>query len=270
MNSYKSIVFLLLSFILIIGCDSSSDDATTKLRITLVDMPGDYESVNVDIQEVRIHTSSNEDEGTEEDEGGWTTLPDSDFGVVNLFDYTNGNELVIYDGDFPSGYVSQLRLVLGEDNTVVIDGNSIKLKTPSAQQSGLKLKINQNLEAGIAYNFKLDFEAGRSIVETGNGQFILKPVIRVITETLGGSIKGMVLPEEENVAIFVINNEGKIASTYAKEDVADFLIPEIVEGTYSVSFETAEDSEYAGQVVDDVQVTTNQVTDMGTIELSLK
>jgi len=268
MNSYKKFFLILISFILILGCDPVSENTTSRLRITLVDMPADYESVNVDIREVRIHTSNEDND--EENDSGWTSLPDSDFGVINLFDYTNGNELVIYDDDYPSGYVSQIRLVLGEDNTVVIDGDSIKLKTPSAQQSGLKLKINQTLEPGIAYNFKLDFEASRSVVKTGNEKYILKPVIRVNTEIHGGSIKGIVMPEEENVNIYVIDNDDTIASTIAIEGLANFLISNIAEGSYTVSFATSEDSDYAGKVENEVSVLTNQVTDMGTIELSLK
>jgi hypothetical protein len=36
----------------------------------------------------------------------------------------------------------------------------------------------------------------KSIVETGNGKYILKPVIKIYTEALSGSIQGVVQPVE--------------------------------------------------------------------------
>jgi hypothetical protein len=49
-------------------------------------------------------------------------------------------------------------LLLGDDkNTVVVGDKTYDLKTPSAQQSGLKLKINQTLVA-VTYEFIFDFD----------------------------------------------------------------------------------------------------------------
>jgi hypothetical protein len=52
------------------------------------------------------------------------------------------------------------------------------LETPSAEQSGLKIKIDKNL-GFTTDSLTLDFDADKSILETGNGKFILKPVIKV-------------------------------------------------------------------------------------------
>ena len=207
---------------------------TSHLKITLVDQSGDYESVNIDIKEIKVHSSTiqNEDEddvanqGDEEEndgnQGSWITLDGSDIGVVNILEYTDGHELTIYDSEFPAGYITQIRLVLGNNNTVVIDGDSLDLDTPSGQQSGLKLKVNENLEAGLSYYFKLDFEAARSIVHTGSDKYILKPVIRVFTENNGGSVKGEVFPEEESISIYVLNGEDTLGSTIAQAGFSSF------------------------------------------------
>ena len=252
---------------------------TSHLKISLIDQPGDYESVNVDIKEIRVHSSSvvEDEEETEQngeengdDSGGWVTLEGSDIGVVNLLNYTDGHELTIYDSEFPAGYISQIRLVLGDDNTVVINGDSLKLKTPSGQQSGLKLKVNENLEAGLSYYLKLDFEAARSIVHTGNDKYILKPVIRVISENNGGSIKGEVFPEDISISIYVLDDTGaEQGSTIAKEGTASFLISGIEAGTYSVSFESADES-ITPKVVEDVVVEDQKITDMGPIDLEME
>jgi hypothetical protein len=284
MRKKLSILFSFLLILLSFSCNNENEMTTSHLKISLIDQAGDFESVNIDIQEIRVHSSSvvneDEDDGEEQengdgeendnDSGGWVTLEGSDVGVVNILEYTNNNELTIYDSEFPAGYISQIRLVLGDKNTVVIDGDSIKLTTPSGEQSGLKLNVHENLEAGLSYYLKLDFEAARSIIKA-NEKYLLKPVIRVIKEGNGGSIKGEVFPESESVSIIVLDATGaEKGSTIAQAESASFLIPGIEAGTYSVSFEPAVGSDYASKVVEDVVVEDQQVTVMEPVNLDLK
>ena len=256
----------LLPFFLFVYTSCSDEGPSTRLRIILVDSPGDFEAVNVDIKGVSIHT----DEMAGEEDGGWVFLENSDVGIINLLEYTGGKELTLADTDFPAGRISQIRLLLGENNTVVVDGSTEPMTTPSAQQSGLKLKVNETLKSGLTYEFKLDFEAARSVVHTGSGKFILKPVINVITETTRGAIKGMVLPADENVAIYVINGEDTVSSTYASAGEAGFLATRVPAGIYKVSLDPGEESVYAPAVIEDVEVNLESITDLGMTELVLK
>jgi hypothetical protein len=60
-------------------------------------------------------------------------------------------------------------------------GVETALTTPSAQQSGLKLKVNMDIAAGQLADFAIDFDACKSIVKRGgSGEYNLKPVISVI------------------------------------------------------------------------------------------
>lgn len=52
----------------------------------------------------------------------------------------------------------------------------IKLETPSAQQSALKLNIHQPIQEGMLYKLLLDFDVAKSIHKTGNGRCVLKPL----------------------------------------------------------------------------------------------
>lgn len=281
MRKKLSILFSFLLILFSFSCNNDNELTTSHLKISLIDEAGDFESVNIDIKEIRVHSSSvvNEEEvedqengdgdESDNDSGGWVTLEGSDVGVVNILDYTDGNELTIYDSEFPAGYITQIRLVLGDENTVVIDGDSLKLKTPSGQQSGLKLKVNENLEAGLSYYLKLDFEAARSIIKA-NEKYLLKPVIRVITEGNGGSIKGEVFPEDESISIYVLDDAGaNMGSTIAKAGTSSFFISGIEAGTYSVSFEPA-DASITPKLVEDVVVEDQKITDMGPIDLELE
>lgn len=163
-----------LGLILIWACQKDENSpnpagTTTTLNIRLTDGPGDYQQVNVDILEVRIKTS--------DDTSKWIDLP-TNAGVYNLLDFQNGVDTILAAGPAPAVVLKEVRLILGPDNTVMKDSVLYDMDTPSAQQSGLKIKVDKSLQVGID-TLVLDFDAEKSIVETGNGKFILKPVIKV-------------------------------------------------------------------------------------------
>ena len=170
----KTYNFLFVTLLMLLTVFSACDDqeaGNARLVVRLTDAPADYQEVNVDIQSVEVNVSGS----------GWTSLENTNSGVYNLLDLTNGLSVVLADAEIPAGYVSQLRLVLGDNNTLKMDDVIHDLSTPSAQQSGLKLQVNTDLIAGITYEILLDFDAARSVVKAGNsGKHNLKPVIRAI------------------------------------------------------------------------------------------
>jgi len=140
---------------------------------------------------------------------------------------------LIATGGLNAGTVSQIRLILGTNNSVKVAGVVYSLTTPSAMQSGLKLAVNRTLEAGVEYSILLDFDASQSIVLTGNNEYQLKPVIRVIDTAISGSIKGSVSPLTGNVLISATSN----GITYTTVTAANgsFLLGGLPLGTYSIT-----------------------------------
>ena len=91
-------------------------------------------------------------------------------------------EIQLTEEEIPEGYLSQMRMILGENNEIVIDGDTLDLETPSAQQSGLKFNVQADIIEDETFSMLIDFDAEKSVVEKGNGEYLLKPVITVITE----------------------------------------------------------------------------------------
>jgi hypothetical protein len=250
-------IFLLgLASIFLVCCDSD-DDKAAKVQIWLTDAPGDYQEVNIDLQEVKVHVGDNDEEA------GWRSLPVKE-GIYNLLDLTNGLDTLLGEIELPAGKISQVRLVLGDNNTVKVNGDVFELATPSAQQSGLKLQVHQTLSAGVTYRVLLDFDVARSIVTTGNGGYILKPVIRAITEAQDGAIKGIVTPSASTPAIYAILGQDTVGTTFADAE-GRFLIRGLGTGTYDVSF--APNFNYLPATKSAVQVTVGNVTDVGTVTI---
>jgi hypothetical protein len=244
------------ALVLAAACD---DDEKARIVVRLTDSPGDYQAVNVDIRDIQV---SGDD--------GWQSLANVNAGVYNLLELTDGKETVLTSSEYPAGKINQIRLLLGENNTVVIDDDTLDLTTPSAQQSGLKLLHNATLTGGITYAILLDFDAARSVVKTGNEKYILKPVIKVVSEAQDGAIEGSVTPAELNVAVFAVSGMDTVGTSYVPAGSSEFFVGGLPAGTYTVGFDPGELSGYQKAVLDNVAVELGEITQTGTTELDIE
>lgn len=253
-------LFQIFSVLLIAtACSNSDSNENAQLEIRLTDAPGDYEEVNIDIQSVEINASETDSDS------GWKTI-DVHRGVYNLLKLTNGLDTVLSHVELPAGHISQIRLILGENNSVKKNGVITPLKTPSAQQSGLKVNVNADLTPGITYTILLDFDAARSVVEKGNGGFNLKPVIRGVSEATSGAIKGVIVPAASKPAIFAVNMSGDtVATTYSDTTSGKFLLRGVDPGTYTIRINPKPN--YQPTVKTDVSVSLGVVTDVGVVNI---
>ena len=173
----KKILFLvILATVIIQGCNNHDVDGTGTLSVRLTDAPAEYEKVLIDLQELRINVSG------DDEEGGWQTLELDTIGQIDLLMLTDGNDILLTEEELPIGNIAQMRMILGSNNQIVVNGETHELATPSAEQSGLKFNIHANIEEGQTYRMWIDFDAEKSIVEKGNGTYSLKPTITVFTE----------------------------------------------------------------------------------------
>ncbi len=174
----KNIVgLLILSFILLASCDKNNDTnmaaekTQTSVFVYLHDQAGEYQQVNVDIQQVIIKGYGNNNEYDLTDSTG--------AGVYNLLDYQNGLDTLLGEITVDYDSISQIRLVIGLDNTVMVDSMLYPLETPSAQQSGLKINVHGELMYIDTFIVSLDFDASESVHQLGNGTYQLHPVIHL-------------------------------------------------------------------------------------------
>ncbi len=228
---------------------------TATLYVHLTDAPAAYDAVLIDIQQIEIHS----------DAGGWVTLSPLRPGVYNLLDLSNGVDTLLCQAQLPAGKISQMRLILGDNNAVVVDGVTEPLSTPSTQQSGLKLNIHQDLAPNGSYRIWIDFDAARSILKKGNGTYSLKPVIRTYTELTDGRIKGYLLPPAANAVVYAISGVDTFSAIPGIDGY--FMFCGLPEGNYSLWFDAEDITLYKDLVIPDVRVAFGIINDMGTITL---
>lgn len=234
------------------GSNGSGDKGNAKLQIYLTDAPGDFEAVYIDVKEIKINV-------TGDTVNGWKSLPGVHAGVYDLLKLVNDDDTLLADADLPSGRIHQLRLILGTENYVKIEGNTqmIKLETPSAQQSGLKLNIQHDIMGGVLYTLLLDFDVAKSIHKTGNNKYMLKPVIRTVLQAVGGSIKGVVRPNSFQTAIYAVQGPDTIAGTFTGSN-GGYLIKGLAAGNYELHFHPS-DITYNDSIRNNIVVNTNMV-----------
>jgi len=260
----KKIILQLLLFACVLSffsCNknniNTNGNKTAQARIHLTDGPAIYDHVYIDIQQIQITMSG----------GSAITLTPFRPGIYDILSFSNGLDTLLVNATLPAGSIDQIRLILGPDNSIVVNGTAYALNTPSAQESGLKLNLDQTLVAGGAYDIWIDFDAGKSILQTGSGKYKLKPVIRAYSSLTNGQIVGDIMP---------LNAE---AIVYATDGIDTFsAIPDPVTGAFVISGMTSGTYQLwvtpglAGlntYTQSDIVVSYGKQVDLGTITLHL-
>lgn len=162
----KTKLITLFSALLIVIAFACSKDNTVPVRFLLTDNPVAYDSVNVHIvgMQVKVNNES------------WIDIETKDT-TVNLLDLQDGVTMILADDEIPDGTLKEVRFILGPGNYVVVEGTRHDMTTPSAEDSGLKVKIDKDLNETMN-TFVLDFDAALSVKEEV-GNYKLMPVIKL-------------------------------------------------------------------------------------------
>ena len=227
----SAFILSVVSLTVLISCKKNgTGDGKARLQVYLTDDPGDYQAVYIDVKDVQINVTGDAN-------NGWQSLQGVNAGVYDLLRLVNDEDTILADAEIPSGRLHQIRLVLGTENYVKLEGTTdlIKLETPSAQQSGLKLNIQYDVTEERLYTILLDFDVAKSIVNTGNNKYILKPTIRAILNAVGGTIKGVVVPKDFQTAVYAIQGVDTIATTFTGT-TGGYIIKGLPAGSYNVFY----------------------------------
>jgi hypothetical protein len=257
--TYSS-ALLLTAISIFIGCKKDSDSASgmTKIQIRMTDAPGNFDAINLSVKEIVLISADNK---------SYTFAAEtSNFNILDYRIGTSKPDLLVADGEMPSGEITEVRLVLNDGNTIVENGVTKTLKTPSGQSSGYKVKLTSNpeLEPGATYSLVLDFDAAKSVVRLGNGDYLLKPVVRGLTVATSGLISGTVLPLASKPEVLVIRGTDTVG-TLPDPITGKFTVGGLAAGSYSVKFVPI--AGYKDSTITNVSVSLGQTTSIGSITL---
>ena len=249
--------------VLIISCSDSTSPETGQgqILITMVDSPADYDQVNIVVIRVEVHKADTDSTS------GWFVI-NNNAATYDLLTLRNGASVVLGNNSLDAGHYTQIRLIIGTGSNIVVDGVVYPLEIPSGEQSGVKLNHQFEILPGLIYELLLDFDAERSIVLTGNGQYKLKPVIRLMPIVISGTISGNINPLSAAGFVYAINGTDT-AGTVAEPITGSFKFMALLQQTYRVEVFSA-NAAYNDTTITNVTVISKQNIDLGTINLSVK
>jgi len=260
------VLFAVVSMIIWTGCSDQSTnvdpvDQNGRIKMYLVDSPSTLDSVIICVTRVEVHKSGSDSTS------GWIVINDSTR-YFDLLLLTNGASAVLGDTSLAPGQYTQIRLIIGEGSYVIDQGVKNDLEIPSGSQTGLKLIHQFTIESDKLYELILDFNVEKSIIITGNGEYKLKPTIRVMPIVISGSIAGQVFPLDTQPTIWTVYGTDTI-TTYA--DLQGFFkLMALYQGTYDANITPLDTMLYRDTVITAIQVMANQETDIGTVILQPK
>ena len=166
--------------------------------------------------------------------GGWITL-NIQPGIYDLLKFRNGLDTVLGTTNFTSDRnLKKMRITLGPNNSVVLNGISIPLVIKSNNNIlVVKLEEAPSLSGDGRFQLSFHIDAGRSVRQNGN-EFELIPRAGCFNRAKSGSIEGRVLPADAHALVFAVN--GTDTSSAMPEREGQFKIVGLKDGNYTLLF----------------------------------
>ncbi len=260
------------------GNNNSVPVGKNKLSVYLTDAPADYQKVLIDVQRIEVKLDTcrrNEDE--DHDQPGdddnhdslssqcqvWDTLS-INAGVYDLLSLRNGLDTLLSSGFILNGKIERIKIILGSNNTVLVDSISYPLQLINNQNFVYINIKKEHLDELSANDLQLylDFNLQKSI-KYENGQYFLKPVLKPFGKQKFGEIEGKVKPANAYGQIKVFND---IDTTFALPwHEGEFKVRGLHEGSYSLVINGI--NGYKDTTITNIMVEKNKETNLGTIEL---
>lgn len=181
-------VMVVAAMLVTCACAGSPSAPTQGARLSLLirDSPfHDAKAVVVTFSEVTAHTAG----------GGWAVLPFADAQSSRSCDLKKlqGAQDVLGVGELAAGWYTQLRLVVSDavlyfDNEATGPACAASIGAPAGQSARVsvpsgEVKLNRPFELTMdgATTIVLDFDGDKSIHQTGNGRYMMTPVIGIVS-----------------------------------------------------------------------------------------
>lgn len=205
----RLLIFCLLPAFLA-ACEDASLENRSLVNILLIDAPGDFDEVWIEVLGVDVLPSGARGSA---DNASWVDIPyETASNSVRISDLVNDQRLLIGRAEIQSGTISRIRLRLGEEMYLVNDETRIDLMPSSNLETLLDIEVSIDLQAGLSYDLYIDFDLAQSIQSSPGDQFQLIPEIRAFVTDQTASISGTVLPRNIRPHIFAISDTDTFAT----------------------------------------------------------
>ncbi|MFH1120830.1 MAG: DUF4382 domain-containing protein [Bacteroidota bacterium] len=261
MKKLKLMAMITMAVLFFVSCEKSTENhlagnTNAMVEVMLAGESDQYNAVNIDIQEVYLKNEKND----------WVEVPLTTPGVYNLTYIAGESDVLLGKAEMPDAMFSQVRIVMGTENSVVVDGVKHPLDLPVGD-SDIILDILSETKERAIHRFWIDFDIPASIKNNGQDRYIFKPFFRIFSEASSGNLTGSVYPVKA-MPIVKVFNESETMYTYPASN-GKFMMRGVPAGTYIIEYSSGLiDSDYLKITKENVEVSSGKTTELEPVVLN--
>jgi hypothetical protein len=252
-----------------------------SLALYLTDGPGLFDKVLIEIKSVKVLVDTSANTRTH-DSCDWDRRGiddhknDSSFvwhdlgikaGIYDLLQLRNGTDTLLAQANITKGAIRLIKIEVGSNNSLVKDSVTYPISLPAGAPNYILIKtFGHEYDEYLPGKNRLwlDFDVARSIIQSYNGVFYLRPVFHFFIKRTSASIVGKITPQRDAKAVLTIFNSTDTAYALPTPD-GYFSVRGLKDGTYSVFVNAT--SPYIDTTINNVVVAAPKETSIGVITL---
>nr|WP_321221504.1 DUF4382 domain-containing protein [uncultured Psychroserpens sp.] len=174
-RNFKILIIGLLTIFLMTSCSNELETETFEdsslITVKLQGTPSNLNRVNLEILDIQIRVLEDE-----LDPNAWISLNPVNTGIHDVTKIVNNQVVTLVDfEEIPSNYIYNIKLVFGDNNTVVENGIEYILDfNVNADNASINV-VEKQLISNKVYDFVLVFDTDESINISSEGHANLNP-----------------------------------------------------------------------------------------------
>ena len=172
-KAYKITFLAIFSLFFLSSCskeDVSDNSQNSLVNVKLKGTESLLSKVNIEVLEVQFRVLEDETAPN-----AWVSLNTINTGIHDITNLTQDEVVPLVDyEEIPSGYIYDIKIVLGNENMVIANGVEQVLEMSSEFQDASNV-IGKQLDANMLYEFIVEFEIDKSVSFSSDGSANLKP-----------------------------------------------------------------------------------------------
>ena len=158
----KSIVFIISILACFTSCtkdDVNADSNLASVSVKLKSTTGELDKVFIEIEDVQLRVKDNDNTTN-----AWVSLNAINTGTYNAYDLIEDSELLLVDNfEIESGYIYEIRLVLGDNNFIDLDDTLHSLDVSNLGNATPSNVVRKELVKHVFYDFVIDIDIDESV-----------------------------------------------------------------------------------------------------------
>jgi len=173
--NFKNLAIIVLSLFLMTSCSNELETETfensTLVTVKLQGTPSTLSKANLEVVDIQLRVLEDES-----NPNAWVSLNTVNTGIHDLTKITDNTVVTLVDfEEIPSEFIYNIKLVLGDNNTMVKNGLEYVLDMAPEYNNASVNIVGKQLMSNKIYDFVLVFDVDGSIEMSSEGNANLNP-----------------------------------------------------------------------------------------------